>query len=216
MTARFFIVDGYNLLHAAGLSQARYSHGELQRQRHRLLVRLSSLLSDAERSRCTVVFDALEAPSGLDRQYRHAGMTVLFAEPGHDADSLIEALIDAHSAPTQLAVVSSDNRLQHAARHRRAESIDSEEFLRQLARRANPRPDPEQKQPSAIKTSPGSEDLQFWLDEFAAIDVKAIARDDDPDLLTSKDPWQKNVDDLQRQLDSENLDDWINRPPDRR
>jgi predicted RNA-binding protein with PIN domain len=97
MSAAFLIIDGYNLLHEAGLSQAKYASGDLHRQRHRLLVRLTNELSAEERIRCTVVFDAIEAPSGLERQFRHGEIAVMFAEPGHDADSLIEELIEAHS-----------------------------------------------------------------------------------------------------------------------
>lgn len=222
MSAPFLIIDGYNLLHAAGLSQARYGPGELKRQRHRLMVRLGNELTAAERVRCTVTFDAIEAPSGLERQYRHAEITVLFAEPGHDADSLIEELIDAHAAPTQLLIVSSDHRLQKAAKQRRAESLDSDSFLERLADRAKAaaaRATPtEPPKPAAGTAAAGKEDLTYWLKEFGEIDVDAIAKSDDPDAdLRANDPWQKNIDELQDRLDKESdLDDWLNRPPGRK
>ena len=85
----FLIIDGYNLLHAAGLSLANYKQGDLHRQRGRLLALLAERLSTEERQRCTIVFDAVDAPSGLDSQFEHDGMAVLFAKPGHEADELI-------------------------------------------------------------------------------------------------------------------------------
>ncbi|MBS0201435.1 MAG: NYN domain-containing protein [Planctomycetes bacterium] len=219
MAALFLIIDGYNLMHAAGLSQARYAPGDLQRQRHRLLVRLANALTAEERLRCTVVFDAMEAPSGLERHYRHAEIRIQFAEPGHDADSLIEALIDAHTAPSQLLIVSSDHRLQKAARQRRAESVDSEVYLQQLAARARTAA-VEKTGPAPSKpTAAGSgEDVTYWMGEFGAIDVDAIAKSEDSGAESAAgDPWQKSIDELQQHLNQgADLDDWLNRPPDRK
>ncbi len=216
MSVPFLLIDGYNLLHAAGLSQARYAPGELRRQRHRLLVRLVNELTTEERVRCTVVFDAIEAPSGLDRSMRHAELLVRFAEPGHDADSLIEELIEAHSSPMQLLVVSSDHRIQKAARHRRADTIDSEVLLQRLSASARAAAAAKPAPPSSPKSSAKSgEDLAYWLGEFGEIDVAEIARSDDPDWsATAIDPWQQNLNDLQKHLDQDSdLDEWLNRPP---
>lgn len=213
MPAPFLIIDGYNLLHAAGLSQARYAPGDLQRQRHRLLVRLANALTPAERIRCTVTFDAIEAPSGLEREHRHAEMRILFAEPGHDADSLIEDLVESHPSPTQLVIVSGDHRLQKAAKQRRAQSIDSEAFLRQLAERARAATPPTP--PPVNPAKPTGADVSYWLDEFGEIDVDALARSDSPSTdLDSADPWEQGIRDLQKRLDQQSdLDDWLNRRP---
>lgn len=217
MSAQFLIIDGYNLLHAAGLSLARYGPGDLNRQRHRLLVRLARLLSDAERLRSTVVFDAIDAPSGLGRQYRHAEITVLFAEPGHDADTLIESLIENHSAPTQLLVISSDHRLQKAAKHCRAESMGSDDFLASLDARAKAAARTTEQPQSTVTpdVAPSdAEDLAYWLTEFGEIDVEAIASSDEPPQQS--DPWQQGLNDLQKKLENAaDLDEWLN-PPDRR
>ncbi len=59
---------------------------------------------------------------------------VIYAGPGRDADSLIERLIEAEHAPKRMSVVSSDRRLQKAARRRRARVIPSDDFLRSLIR----------------------------------------------------------------------------------
>jgi predicted RNA-binding protein with PIN domain len=204
MSAAFLIIDGYNLLHEAGLSQAKYASGDLHRQRHRLLVRLTNELSAEERIRCTVVFDAIEAPSGLERQFRHGEIAVMFAEPGHDADSLIEELL----------VVSSDHRLQKAAKQRRGKSVDSEEFLQQLATRAREAAKAKPAKPSVTSTGSSQEETSYWLNEFGKIDVDAIGKLDDPDAKTAAtDQWQKNLDDLQKQLNEADLDEWLKSPP---
>ncbi len=128
----FLLVDGYNLLHAAGFARRRYGPGDLQRSRSRLLTYLLLRLSEEQLSRTTVVFDAENAPSNLPRSTSLHGMEVLFADPGTDADSKIEQLIAQHSAPRQIRVVSSDHRLQKAARRRRCRFVDSEAFVIEL------------------------------------------------------------------------------------
>jgi predicted RNA-binding protein with PIN domain len=131
----FLIIDGYNLLHAAGLARRQYGPGQLQRCRAQLLAYLAKHLTDTERERATVVFDAAEAPPGLPRQFTAAGIAVRFAAPGKDADDTIEELIAAHSAPRQVRVISSDHRLQRSAQKRRGAFIDSEDFVQELDRR---------------------------------------------------------------------------------
>src|SRR5436305_15278721 len=102
MSAPFLVIDGYNVMHAAGMARAAYGRGELAKIRHELLFRLAKRLTIEERQRCTVVFDAIDAPSNLPGRSVYQGMTVLFAKPGHEADELIELLIAKHPAPRRL------------------------------------------------------------------------------------------------------------------
>ena len=134
MAAPFLIIDGYNLMHAAGMARPSYGPGLLEKCRMRLLAFLSNRLTPSEQRRTTVVFDAADALYDVPERMKVQQMTVLFAPRGGDADSLIEELIAAHSAPRQVRVVSSDHRLQKAARRRRAGFIDSEEFVVELQR----------------------------------------------------------------------------------
>lgn len=135
MPQRFLIIDGYNLLHAAGMARYRYGPGELEKARNRLLHFLANRLSASERLRTTIVFDAGDAPYESSRRSGLEGMTVLFAKRGGDADTVIERLIEVHSAPRQIHLVSSDHRLQKAARKRRARSVDSEDYFADLESR---------------------------------------------------------------------------------
>ena len=88
----------------------------------------------------TVVFDARQAPPGLPRELSHRGITVRFAAGYESADELIEQLIQRDSAPRRLVVVSSDHRLHRAARRRKAQAIDSDQWYEQTiaAQRASP------------------------------------------------------------------------------
>jgi uncharacterized protein len=131
----YLMIDGYNLLHAAGLARRRYGPGQLERCRAQLLAWLSKHLADSERERTTVVFDAAEAPPGLPRLLTAAGITIRFAAPGKDADDTIEELVAAHSAPRQIRLVSSDHRLQRCVQKRRGTFLDSEDFVQELERR---------------------------------------------------------------------------------
>ncbi len=58
MARYYHLIDGYNLMHAAGIARVRYARGDLERCRNRLLLKLSELLTEDERQRATVVFDA--------------------------------------------------------------------------------------------------------------------------------------------------------------
>jgi predicted RNA-binding protein with PIN domain len=135
MLRHFLIIDGYNLMHACGLARRKYAQGQLQRCRSQLIRYLAQHLTERERERTTIVFDAGEAPPGLPRQATANGMVVCFASPGKEADDTIEELIAAHSAPRQIRLVSSDHRLQKSARRRRGIFVDSDLFAAELERR---------------------------------------------------------------------------------
>jgi hypothetical protein len=135
MPARFLLIDGYNLMYAAGLGRQDYGPGDLQRCRERLLKYLANKLSAAEIARATVIFDARDPPPGRSPQQVFRGIRVLFANPGGDADVVIQQWLDDHSSPKRITLVSSDHVLQRAARRLRAEFVDSERFFERLERR---------------------------------------------------------------------------------
>jgi hypothetical protein len=113
-----------------------------------------------------VVF-ASDAPFGAARQAQHKGITVHYADKDSDADSLIEQLIAADSAPKRLTIVSSDHRLQRAAKRRKATPIDSDRWFAQVLRdrQAKQNPDSTQDVPKPEGPfSPG--EVDFWLREF--------------------------------------------------
>ena len=126
------LIDGYNLLHAAGLAKAKYAPRELERRRARLLAKLKDLLDPAMLPRTTVVFDARLNPPPVRPDPPAGPITVIFAPRDREADDVVEELLAKHSSPKQVLVVSSDHRLHKAARRRGATAIDSDAFLDQL------------------------------------------------------------------------------------
>ena len=208
MPSPFLIIDGYNLMHEAGLARATYGPGDLARLRHELLVKLVRRLTFEERKRCTVVFDAIDAPANLPGRFIHEGIHVLFAEPGHEADELIEKLISQNSAPRRLTVVSSDHRIQNAIRKRRGIGIDSDVFLKQLEspdRQIGP------SRNSASPTADPNRDLKFWMEEFGGVSSDSIQQEL---IALSNDPksdWDDQIEKLQQQLKNPaEIDKWLN------
>lgn len=126
------LIDGYNLIWGAHLVGRGAEEGTLRGSRFELLDLLVLTLPRAELPEITVVFDAAEAPPGLPWQVRYQGIRVRFAAEYDDADALLEEYIQEHTAPRRLTVVSSDHRVQRAAKRRRASAVDSEAWIRQL------------------------------------------------------------------------------------
>ena len=207
MATRFLIIDGYNLLHAAGLARAQYGPGDLARQRHALLFKLARRLMTDERQRCTVVFDALDAPPNLQARFKHEEMTVLFAMPGQEADEVIERLVSQHSAPRRLTVVSSDHRLQTAISRRRGIGIDSEVFLKQLE---SPQRQIGPVQRPAGPSSSTDQDLGFWLREFEEISPEKLNAEVIAQSGEKKTDWDQQIESLQKRIqDPEGLEEWL-------
>jgi len=162
------LIDGYNLLHAMGLLGRDYGPGGLEKARRAMLGLLAASLAEDEARRTTVVFDAAAAPAGAPREFSYKNVAVRFAANHEEADTLIEELILADSAPRQLVVVSSDHRLQRAARRRRATALDSEVFLDNLlrSRRPHPAPAPDPDLTAKQHGRSSEADTEFWLREF--------------------------------------------------
>lgn len=160
------IIDGYNLLHAAGILGGGVGPGGLERSRLALLNFVAESIDAADLHTTTIVFDARHAPSGLPSELAHREMTVRFAAGYESADDLIEELIRMDSAPRRLTVVSSDHRLQRAAHHRRAKAIDSDRWYSDVLRRRAARD--ARSSPAAVKPSqPAAGEVEFWLRQFA-------------------------------------------------
>lgn len=131
------LVDGYNVV-APIAPPGRLVSGQpenaqwLQRERMQLIQRLIQHLGDEVCQQTCVVFDAANPPPDKPSQIRIGGIEIRFAVGHPQADDLIEELIAAHSAPKRLAVVSSDHRIQAAAKRRGCTSYDSQAWFDDL------------------------------------------------------------------------------------
>ncbi|MCR4415486.1 MAG: NYN domain-containing protein [Thermoguttaceae bacterium] len=161
-----WLIDGYNLLYAAGIPGRGFGVGSLERSRLGLLHFLADSLEPEEAACTTVVFDAQGAPPGLPRSLVYRGLSVRFAPRQATADDLLEELIRADTAPRQLTVVSSDHRVQRAARRRKARAVDSGAWYSEIcARRAQRR-----RTPGAVPLKPApplvEAEVAHWLEQF--------------------------------------------------
>lgn len=154
----YLIIDGYNLMHAAGIAKTRYAPGGLEACRARLHRELSARLDADVLAAAVVVYDAFDSVSNLDRKQQHRGLSVLFAAQGRDADSLIERMLRQHSVPRRVIVVSSDHRLHKAAKRRRARCVDSEDFWAELEADVRPPVNHRGTQPQKLQPSPSAVD----------------------------------------------------------
>ncbi len=182
------IIDGYNLMHAAGLVRGKLIGKQLEGARLRLLKRLAHQMSKEDRAATTVVFDAKSVLVVSSREELIEGIRVLFPEPGHEADELIEEMIAQDPQPRRLRIVSSDRRLHRAARERMAASINSDRFLDELdERRAAPAegavspasrptvPIPKESSRSGVDATQPTGDVDYWMKEFGEIEVPDAA-----------------------------------------
>lgn len=128
MARTFLIIDGYNLMHAAGLARRSYGPGGFERSRIQFLKQLSNYLDDTAAADAIVVFDSGQNSAGEQQQESNSRIKILYSQDSLDADSEIERILNSHSSPRQVLVVSSDHRLHKSARRRRARCIDSEDF----------------------------------------------------------------------------------------
>lgn len=144
-------IDCYNVLHCTHILPSRYA-----------MISVGGLCGLLSRSpwasqRVVVVVDGTPGRDGPDR-VSHA-VEVIYAGGGKDADTVIEHLIAAESAPRRLTVVSNDRRIQRAARRRRARVMASEQFLLDLIDSLRRPP-----QKNAKPTDMG--DADHWLEAF--------------------------------------------------
>lgn len=164
------MIDGYNLLHVSGVFGTGTALTVLHRSREALLAFLAAAIEPAERKRTTIVFDAGGAPPGLPDTFSFEGILVRFAREPGNADAMLEALIEAHKSPRTLVVVSSDHRVQRAARRRRAKAVDSDRWWTELCaerrQRAAATPKSPQK-PTVVNLSAG--EVDYWVQKFADV-----------------------------------------------
>jgi uncharacterized protein len=177
------LIDGYNIIAPVAAPGRGPKDRWLQFERRQLIDRLTAHLGDDLCRQTVVVFDAAGAPKrsltqqGLPSRFVHQGIEIEFAVNYAEADDRIEELIAEHSSPKRLTVVSSDHRIQTAARRRGCLPIDSEPWFDALtdgrillaiawpletkSAEASPEISAEKKGDTVAR-----EDVQQWMREF--------------------------------------------------
>lgn len=225
----YLIIDGYNLMHAAGIARQSYGRGDMERCRERLNRELAGLLSPDILQQAVIVYDAFASLSDDNRRQIVNGLMVLYAPKGTDADTEIERLLQQHSVPRRILVVSSDHRLHKSAGRRRARCVDSEDFWTSLTSESDSNTQNQSPEPMKPKL-PSEEridDLQRWADSTTAADVEIkvdvssqtapeqpVAQQSAEPTLPSA-PRKKPIDNLQRWADlaAEEFQDEVDSAP---
>jgi predicted RNA-binding protein with PIN domain len=196
------LIDGYNVMFAAGLMGERFGPARFRKVRQRFLNDLASTLDPVDAHLTTVVFDANDAPDHISASTRHKGISVLYAVDHDSADERIEDLISQDSNPRHLTVVSSDHRIQRAASRKKAKVVSADEFLTMLdslkeRRRPAKVVAPQPRSPEI----PTAEEAAFWLEEFRDVVESEEAREiyrGDPSFPTDEELAQ-----IEREVEEE-------------
>ena len=95
-----WLIDGYNLMHAAGAIDKHVKSGRtFHRKRRRFLDVLAGALGADRAARTTIVFDAKKKPADFPVEATYQGMSIIFALGDENADARIEQLIAAALGP---------------------------------------------------------------------------------------------------------------------
>ncbi|WP_165244330.1 NYN domain-containing protein [Paludisphaera soli] len=173
-----WLIDGYNVMHAAGVVDSKMGRHRFRDARQRFLDHLARSLGELA-GETTVVFDANQPPADFPVESVYRGITVIFALADASADARIERILARHSTPKALTVVSNDREVRKAATSRKARAVKADDFLDRMPTLAYekrpaivPGPDPE-----AVRDAPVLDEAEraYWQEVFGAIDVEPPA-----------------------------------------
>lgn len=165
------LIDGYNVVAPIAPPGRNPDPRWLERERKQFVDRLIKHLDAKIRSRTCVVFDAANPPPDRPSQFSEEGIEIRFAVNYPEADDLLEEMIAAHSSPKRLAVVSSDIRVQTAAKRRGCTPFESQPWLDRLLegelQLAIPKPSKKTRKDDDQKPRRTStEEVETWMKEF--------------------------------------------------
>lgn len=128
---RALIVDGYNVIRAAG-PYAALADDDLDAARARLVSDVAGYVGPDTHT--LIVFDGADNPRSDGSPHAIAGVDVVFSAFGADADSVIEHAASARrSAGQEVTVVTSDAQTQWAVMGVGVARMSSAEFIAEIA-----------------------------------------------------------------------------------
>jgi uncharacterized protein len=166
-----WLIDGYNVMHAAGMLGPKLGREGFRRARRRFLDEVAKILPVDRTGDLTVVFDAKVPPGDFPIASTYRGLRLIFALGDEDADSRIESIIGHDSNPGTLTVVSSDRRIRQAASRRRARPLTADAFWDQKDRLhwpTRPRVDSQPEPDRDGVTDPA--EAEFWIETFRDVE----------------------------------------------
>lgn len=170
------LIDGYNLYHAA----VRVDEEWQALSRSAMCRYVESFLGP--RSDALIVFDGAWPRERCEEESMTGPVQVTYAGPGRDADTVIERLIEANTAPRRLIVVSSDRRLRTAAKRRGCRSVRAEEFAVAIYLHWRNPPKPRPSEPPEKRRGLNDPDLaEAWMAELGLTE---------DDLPPDEFPWR--------------------------
>ena len=126
--ALHLIIDGYNLLAAAGYAARTASlNSDLARE---ALLRDLAAYRQRKGHAVTVVFDGWQQGHPMESREHRTGVQVIYSKRGERADQVIQRL--AREYGSRCAVISSDHEIVNAARAHGAFVMGAQEFTRRL------------------------------------------------------------------------------------
>ncbi len=152
------IIDGHNLLHSIQKT-SEGSESITDVQLCHIIGRYLKLTGE----KGEIVFDGT-GPADKSQFDNLSNLEVSFTGFATDADTVIEDKIRANTAPKRLTIVSSDRRLQDAARARKATAIKSQIFWNNLQKRLSR--NKTIKEPAAKRRGLSDGETEQWLKFF--------------------------------------------------
>lgn len=122
------VIDGYNLIRQSSRLSA-VERRDLQIGRETLVDALAAY-KRVKPHPITVVFDGVDAPTGMPRRDVHKGIKLCFSAPGETADDMIKRM--AAREKDQLLVVTSDNDIIRYVESMGATTVGSQDFEERL------------------------------------------------------------------------------------
>jgi predicted RNA-binding protein with PIN domain len=177
-----WLIDGYNVMHVAGVIDSKMSRERFRKARKRFLDHLASQLGDLA-AETTIVFDANKPPTDFPVESNYRRISVIFALSDPSADARIERILARHSTPKALTVVSNDREVRQSATRRKARALKADEFLDRLPTLAyQRRPPMNVPDPEAVRTAPALDDAEraYWEEIFGAADEEPAPREPAP------------------------------------
>jgi hypothetical protein len=163
-----YLIDGYNLLFAWGMTPPRDRPGRLGGARRNLLDRLR-FAGALARGDITVVFDGQRAPRGAPAARDYHGLHVRYSQDG-TADDLIEEALRHTPDVRHLTVVSDDHRLRDAGRRRQCHVLRCLDYIESLQHRAPSPAPPAARDKTAKPDAPSADEVRRLLEAFGEAD----------------------------------------------